>query len=90
MELRNGKPVLKKDHEYYTQIQMDMGICGAQYCDFVVYTFKGLIISGMAYDHERLVSVMKKINICYRKYMLPELMKCDVTPQNNYDRINWT
>lgn len=32
---------LKKDHAYYIQVQGQMGVTGAEWCDFVVYTFKG-------------------------------------------------
>ena len=46
VNLENGKPVLKKSHStgYYSQIQLAMGISGFNTCDFVVCTFKGLII----------------------------------------------
>ena len=47
VELLDGKFVLKKDHHngYYSQIQLAMGLCGIDCCDFVVYTVKRLIIA---------------------------------------------
>ena len=35
---------LKRDHEYYTQVQGQMGVTGAQWCDFFAYTSKGLYV----------------------------------------------
>ena len=65
---------MKKSHEYYTQVQMAMGVSGALFCDFVVYTFKGLIVTRTEYDHDYFIAVMKKINAFYRMYMLPKLL----------------
>jgi hypothetical protein len=31
-------PKLKKNHEYYDQVQGQMGLTGTKWCDFVVYT----------------------------------------------------
>ena len=70
----NGTLSLKKDHEYYTQIQVAMGLSGAQFCDFIVYTFRGLIIIRTNYDEAYFLDIMKKINSFYRSYMLPYLV----------------
>ena len=74
VSLVNGKPELKREHGYYTQIQMAMGLSGAPYCDFIVYTFKGLIIVRTPFNNEYFVNVIQKLNIFYRKYMLPLLI----------------
>ena len=52
--LVDGKPSLRKHHAhgYYSQVQMTMGLVGASFCDFVVYTFKGLIIVKTYFDNE--------------------------------------
>ena len=72
--LANGKPALKKNHEYYTQIQIAMGLSGVLFCDFVVYTFGGLIIARTDFDHGYFIDVMKKINTFFRIYMMPRLV----------------
>ena len=41
---------LKRDHEYYTQVQGQMGVTGAQWCDFIVYTSKGLYVERIPFD----------------------------------------
>ena len=74
VSLVNGKPELKREHGYYIQIQMAMGLSGAPYCDFIVYTFKGLIIVRTPFNNEYFVNVIQKLNIFYRKYMLPLLI----------------
>ena len=40
----DGKPKLKKHQSsgYYSQVQLQLGLTQLPYCDFVVYTFKGL------------------------------------------------
>ena len=73
VELKDGQPKLKESHEYYSQIQMAMGLSGVSYCDFVVYTFAGLIIARTPYDHDRFLQIMLRINSFYKQYMLPKL-----------------
>ena len=53
---------------------MAMGLSGAPYCDFIVYTFKVLIIVRTPFNNEYFVNVIQKLNIVYRKYMLPLLI----------------
>lgn len=52
MHLVNGEPQLKINHAngYYTQIQMTMGLAGLSFCDFIVYSFKGMIISPIQFN----------------------------------------
>ena len=78
--LENGKPALNKNHEYYTQIQVAMGLSGALFCDFVVYTFGGLIITRTDFDYGYFIDVMRKINTFYRTYMMPRLVP---VPENS-------
>ncbi|XP_031550147.1 uncharacterized protein LOC116287598 [Actinia tenebrosa] len=43
---------LKTNHAYYAQVQGQMGITGAQWCDFIVYTKKGIYIQRVPFDVE--------------------------------------
>ena len=45
----NGKPRLKRGHPFYFQIQGQLGITGASWCDFVIDTNKGMSIEGMTF-----------------------------------------
>lgn len=40
-EICNATPSLKLDHEYYYQIQGQLAITGAEWCDFVVWLGNG-------------------------------------------------
>lgn len=75
VEMDNDKPRLKRDHSngYYTQIQMAMGLTGATFCDFVVYTFKGLIVVRTDFDETYFKTLLEKLNNFYKHYMLPNL-----------------
>ena len=68
----NGKPILKKSHStgYYSQIQLAMGLSGFDTCDCVVYTFKGLVIVRTEFDVSYLDSLIQKLNLFYKKFML--------------------
>ena len=41
---------LKKNHEYYAQVQGQMGVTGCRWCDFILYTRKGIYIQRVAFD----------------------------------------
>ncbi|XP_052254844.1 uncharacterized protein LOC127860420 [Dreissena polymorpha] len=41
---------LKEGHRHYTQIQFQMFVCQKQFCDFVVYTNKGVFVQTVYYD----------------------------------------
>ena len=71
----NGFPEFKKNHSHgcYSQIQMAMGLCGLSFCDFVVYTFKEMIISQTLFDPSYFEELVTKLNNFYKKYMLPLL-----------------
>ncbi len=75
--IEDGKPYLKKNHSvgYYSQIQMAMGLSQVKFCDFIVYTFKSMIIIRIEFDEQYFENLMKKLNTFYRNYMLPELMQ---------------
>lgn len=51
-DIVSGKLMLKQSHTYYCQIQGQMGIGNRPWCDFIVYTKKGIHIERIAYDNE--------------------------------------
>ena len=65
-----------------------MGLAGASFCDFVVYTFGGIIISRLDFDHTYFVDLMQKINSFYRTYMLPKLLQEPGCNNENIDDTN--
>ena len=46
----SGQLKLKESHPYYAQVQGQMAIGGRPWCDFVVFTSKGLSIQRIKYD----------------------------------------
>ena len=67
LELVNGSPRLKRNHEYYDQIQGQMALTGARWCDFVVYTSRGLNIERIPFDKERWSYVLAILHrTCFR------------------------
>ena len=52
LENLNGELKLKRNHKYYTQVQGLLGVTGARWCDFVVYTSKGMSIEGIPFDDD--------------------------------------
>ena len=63
--LVDGKPMLKRGHTYYYQIQGQMGTCGAQWCDFVVYTKKGMIVSRVKFEEDFWFDMFTKLTNFY-------------------------
>lgn len=48
--LSDGHCKLERNHPYYAQVQGQMAITGTKWCDFVVYTKKGMSIERMPFD----------------------------------------
>ena len=43
---------LKRNHSYYRQVQGQMAITDRTWCDFVVYTTKGIAVERIAFDKD--------------------------------------
>lgn len=71
MEKKDGKPSLKRGHVYYDQVQGLMGLTGAQWCDFIVYTSKGLSVERIKFDQDHWDTLCEKLCDYYFKYFLP-------------------
>ena len=67
VKYEGGVPVLKKDHPngYYTQVQMAMGLSQKIFCDFIVYTFDGMIIIRAQFDKDYFLSLLQELNSFY-------------------------
>ena len=61
---------LKTTHAYYAQVQGQMGCTGAQWCDFVVYTKKGMSIERIAFDRGYWVELQGKLCHYYFKHFI--------------------
>lgn len=71
MENKNGKPSLKRSHVYYDQVQGLMGLSGVPWCDFIVYTSKGLSVERIKFDQDHWNKLCGKLCDYYFKHFLP-------------------
>lgn len=65
---------LKKTHQYYYQVQLHMFVCNVEYCDFVVWTTKELIINRIKKDEQLLQQALPRAKQYYLSAVLPELL----------------
>ncbi|XP_069125296.1 uncharacterized protein [Argopecten irradians] len=71
----NG-PELRKDHEYYAQVQGEMGIIGLPWCDFVVWTgaeCNNIFVERVQFDVEFTTTMMPKLVAFYVEKIVPKL-----------------
>ena len=66
---------LNTTHKYYIQIQGQLAICDKQFCDFVVWTAKGLFIQRIYRDKPFLEKVSLKLSEFYVKHFLPKAIE---------------
>ena len=75
VELGDGMPHLPMSSGYYSQIQMAMGISQLKLCDFIVHSFKGMIIIRIPFSETYFIKLTKKINHFFKNDALPYLIK---------------
>ena len=75
LEINDGKPKLKKDHIYCDQVHGQVALTGAKWCDFVVYTSRGLSIERIHFDEEHLEKQWATLQQTYCRYFLPAAAK---------------
>lgn len=66
--MKDGFSVLKTNHKYYYQVQGQMGITGAKWCDFVTYTFQGMIIERIYFDPDFFTTILLKLEQFFFKH----------------------
>lgn len=52
LDATNGNLCLKENHNYYSQVQGQMAIGERPWCDFVIYTNKGISVQRIAFNEE--------------------------------------
>ena len=65
---------LSRSHKYYTQVQGQLALCDKYFCDFVVWTPKGIIIERIPRDLPFWEKLIAKFTAFYVENMLPELI----------------
>ena len=79
-EAVNGQCKLKKNHAYYAQVQGQMGVSGAKWCDFIVYTKKGISVERIPFDAAYWETLKQKLHTYYFTHFIKiaasEFAKC--------------
>ena len=70
---KDGKVTLKRNHNYFFQIQGQMAICKRNWCDFVIWTTKEMTIERIIFDPKLWQETLPKLEFFYDKAILPEL-----------------
>ena len=65
---------LKRNHQYYYQVQAQMNICDRPYCDFVVWSSKGMIVQRIYRDKVFFEAQVNKVMHFIQYGVLPELV----------------
>ena len=65
---------LKKNHSYYTQVQMQLGLLEMRMCDLVVYTKQGLHVINVPFDDIFYASLISDLDLFARDYLFPYLL----------------
>ena len=61
LQSEDGNFILKKDHMYYYQIQMQLKVCQGLYCDFVVWNKEQLLRQRIMYDSQFIEDALKRL-----------------------------
>jgi len=75
MEEINGAFYLKKNDNYYYQVQGQLNITGRMFCYFVVWTPLGLIVDKIQKDIAFWKKAEAKLSKFYIKHMLRHILK---------------
>ena len=62
---------LKRDHEYFVQVQGHMALTGARWCDFVIYTKHGLSVERISFDCDFWKLKASPLHTFFFKYYQP-------------------
>ena len=70
----SGDFVFKKDHAYYYQVQLQMKLSNADYCDFLVWREDSIIIQRISLDRDCISAALDRIPTFVKCCILPELV----------------
>ena len=74
--IKDGAIDLSTSHDYYLQIQGQMALTGATWCDFVIYTKKGRSVQRIQFDEKFWESKARLIfHLFFVQYFLPKYVE---------------
>lgn len=73
-----GVPQLKPSHAYYFQVQMQMAVCDVSWCDFVLWSRKGIHVQRVYRDDSWWQKVLPKLLSFHAEVIVPEVVEMRV------------
>ena len=70
MEADNTSCKLKESHQYFAEVQGQMGVTGAMWCDFVVYTKKGIHVQKIQFNNDYWIQLRDKLSSYYFNHFI--------------------
>ena len=67
--------MMKQKHPYFSQIQMQMGVTGLKFCDFVVWSSKETFVTRVRFDDTFWLIMKEKLLTFHHSYLCPELFE---------------
>ena len=78
--VKNGK--VNENHQYFYQIQGQMGILQRGYCDLFIFTFHGNMTVRVLFQEEFWSTVFNKLCWFLTNFIIPEVLKPTVDSEN--------
>lgn len=74
--IENDTPLMKRNDTspYYCQIQCQLAVTKRKWCDFVLFTFKGVHHERIPFDEQFWSNVLPKLASFYSSYVLPKIL----------------
>ena len=66
--------VLKRNHDYFIQVQGQMAVFEEEYSDFVCWTTKGLHVERIEYSPSIFLQLKPSLDLFFKNAILPELL----------------
>jgi len=64
-----------RDHAFFVQVQGQMGVTGASWCDFIVYTKKGISVERIVFEPDYWAELRQKLSSYYLTHVIKHASK---------------
>ena len=78
---------LKKSHKYWTQVQIQMFVCGVKHCDMAIL-LKDLLVISIEFDPSYIQEIIPKLYNYWSKHILTEVLTRKIEKNTVEDPIN--
>ena len=80
--LENSEVMLKQSHPYFHQVQLQLYVASdsAAWCDFCIYTCKGISVERIFPDQQWQEGAIPQLEKYFHNFMSPEIVLCKYKP----------